>query len=464
MQNNSPTNLNFLHHSCPVCESGMIHYNFENDGGQVFQCEDCDFLFLNSGSVRGVVSDQKSKSAINEEKLRKYLDQITQYYGKKEGSLLCIGDNKGLPFLAKEAGFDAVGMDNLGKDLPRQKFNICALINVLEYDINPIGTLKRVHELLVPGGVIFIATSSLKNIWSGLKTKQANYFDYQTIQNALNKTAFNQVCISPDYKSVLARSKPLSATPKLSIIVPVFNEVNTFPQLIATLLGKELTGVEKEIIIIESNSTDGTREKVLGYNNKPGVTVVLEEKPKGKGAAVRNGLSRATGDFILIQDGDLEYDINDYDQLLIPLLNYRRAFVLGSRHQKGFKMRHFETAPVTSFIMNVGQKFFVTLLNLFCWQKLKDPFTMYKVFRRDCLYGLTFGANRFDFDFELVIKLLRKGYVPLEIPINYKSRSFSEGKKVSIIRDPLTWIVALFRYRFERLYQNKYYKDAKIDK
>jgi glycosyltransferase involved in cell wall biosynthesis len=241
---------------------------------------------------------------------------------------------------------------------------------------------------------------------------------------------------------------------KVSIIVPVFNEAKTFSQMMGLLSEKNISSLEKEIIIVESNSTDGTREAVLEYKNKPEVKIILEDKPRGKGAAVRTGLLHATGDFILIQDGDLEYDLNDYDKLLAPLIKNEAAFVLGSRHVNGWKMRHFETAPWTSFIMNVGHVFFVTLLNILCGQKLKDPFTMYKVFRRDCLHGLTFKANRFDFDFELVIKLLRKGYVPLEIPINYKSRSFSEGKKVSIIRDPLTWIVALFRFRFEKLYQN----------
>jgi hypothetical protein len=87
------------------------------------------------------------------------------------------------------------------------------------------------------------------------------------------------------------------------------------------------------------------------------------------------------------------------------------------------------------------------------WQSLNDPFSMYKVFRRDCLYGLTFECNRFDFDFELVIKLLRKGYRPVEIPVNYRSRSLSEGKKVTVLGDPLTWLRALVRFRFQHLYE-----------
>jgi len=241
--------------------------------------------------------------------------------------------------------------------------------------------------------------------------------------------------------------------PKLTIIVPVFNEAKTFPKMMEMLYEKKIPSVEKEIIIVESNSTDGTREAVLKYKGRSEVKIILEDKPKGKGAAVRKGLAHATGDFVLIQDGDLEYDLDDYDKLLAPLISGEAAFVLGSRHLKGWKMRHFETAPFTSFMMNVGHVFFATLLNVLCGVNLKDPFTMYKVFRRDSLDGLTFKANRFDFDFELVIKLLRKGYVPREIPISYKSRSFSEGKKISIVWDPLSWIVALFRFRFGRLYE-----------
>jgi hypothetical protein len=101
--------------------------------------------------------------------------------------------------------------------------------------------------------------------------------------------------------------------------------------------------------------------------------------------------------------------------------------------------------------MNVGHVFFTGLFNVVYGTRLRDPFTMFKVFRRDCIHGLTFESNRFDFDWELVGKLVRAGYRPLEIPVNYRSRSFAEGKKVSFFRDPLTWIRACFKYRFTRL-------------
>jgi hypothetical protein len=114
-------------------------------------------------------------------------------------------------------------------------------------------------------------------------------------------------------------------------------------------------------------------------------------------------------------------------------------------------LRSFQGNRLTSGLLNLGHWFFKTLVNVLFGVKLGDPFTMYKVFRRDCLSGLKLECNRFDLDFELVIKLIRKGYVPMEIPVNYRSRSFSEGKKVSMFRDPLTWFRALVKYRLQRL-------------
>ena len=206
-----------------------------------------------------------------------------------------------------------------------------------------------------------------------------------------------------------------------------------------------------EIVVVESGSTDGTRELVARYANHPRVTVVWEDRPRGKGHAVRAGLERISGDFVMIQDADLEYDLEDYESLLEPLLHGREAFVLGARHGGGaWKMRQFTGQPLLSVVMNAAHVFFTVLTNLLFGARMRDPFTMYKVFRRDCLYGLRFECDRFDFDFELVIKLLRKGYTPHEVPVNYRSRSFTEGKKVSFVSDPLTWLRALAKFRLAK--------------
>ena len=238
----------------------------------------------------------------------------------------------------------------------------------------------------------------------------------------------------------------------LSVIVPIYNEAATVRQSLDAILAKSVPGWTLQIIMVESNSTDGTRSIVQTYNAHPRVKLILEDRPRGKGHAVRAGLAHATGDVILIQDADLEYDLDDYDILLAPLAAGRQEFVLGSRHgEGGWAIRKFSDQPFQALILNLAHWGFTLLINvaLFIW--LKDPFTMYKVFRRECLEGLTFECNRFDFDWELLMKLVRKGHRPIEIPISYKSRSFKEGKKISMFRDPLTWLWAVVKYRFVKL-------------
>jgi cellulose synthase/poly-beta-1,6-N-acetylglucosamine synthase-like glycosyltransferase len=184
------------------------------------------------------------------------------------------------------------------------------------------------------------------------------------------------------------------------------------------------------------------------HTDHPDVRVVLQPRPRGKGNAVREGLAMARGDIVMIQDADLEYDFDDYDGLLAPLLASQAMFVLGTRHQGGWKMRKFNDAPLTAAIFNLGHGFFRSLINLTLRTRMSDPFTMFKVFRRDALFGIDLLCNRFDLDIELVMKLVRKGYVPLEIPVNYIARSFAEGKKVSIFRDGLTWVWTILKVRF----------------
>jgi glycosyltransferase involved in cell wall biosynthesis len=233
------------------------------------------------------------------------------------------------------------------------------------------------------------------------------------------------------------------------VIVPVYNEAQTARITLDALLAKAVPGLQLEVVIVESNSTDGSREIVNSFREHPRVRLILEDKPRGKGHAVRGGLQAATGDIILIQDADLEYSLDDYEPLLQPILAGERDFVLGSRHGKGgFKMRHFENQPVRAFVLNTAHWTFTLLINVSLGIWLRDPFTMYKVFRRDCLAGLTFECNRFDFDWELLIKLIRAGHRPLEIPVSYNSRSFAEGKKVRIFRDPVTWLWAWAKSRF----------------
>jgi glycosyltransferase involved in cell wall biosynthesis len=238
----------------------------------------------------------------------------------------------------------------------------------------------------------------------------------------------------------------------VSVIVPVFNEIATVRTALDALVAKRIAGYELHLVVVESNSTDGSRDVVISYRGLPSVTVILEEFPKGKGHAVRAGLDAATGEIVMIQDADLEYDLADYEKLLAPIAAGEHAFVLGSRHtRRGWAIRKFTDEKVRAAVLNMAHWIFTLMINASLGIWLTDPFTMYKVFRRDCLKGLRLECNRFDFDWELLIKLVRKGYRPVEIPVSYHSRSFSEGKKVSMFRDPVTWIYALAKYRFQPL-------------
>ena len=245
---------------------------------------------------------------------------------------------------------------------------------------------------------------------------------------------------------------PLPARPRLSVVVPAFNERATIAAALDAITAKRVDGWDLEIIIVESNSTDGTREIVQRYAALPHVRTILEDRPRGKGHAVRAGFAQATGDVLLIQDADLEYDLADYEALLAPLRAGTHTFVLGSRHGGSrWFIRHMDEQVLHAFVLNAGHWFFTALIDLSLGLSLRDPFTMYKVFRRECLAGLTLEANRFDFDWELLIKLVRKGHVPVEIPVRYNSRSFKEGKKVAMFRDPPQWLWAWAKYRFQRL-------------
>lgn len=391
-------------------------------------------------------------------------------------------------------------------------FDVCVFADVIEHTRDPLAVVTRAWELLAPGGTLFVAIPSLdswsarlmRQSWMEFKTEHLFYFDSRTLESLLVRAGFDRVRIdrgrktlSPDYViahfdrfhvpvisplgrfvkavtpgvllrqrmgvvasgiDVLAHKSEAGPIDRrrgtLSVVMPVFNERATFAEVAGPLVAREMPGLDLELVIVESNSTDGTRDEVRKFEGLPGVKVIYEDRPRGKGHAVRAGLEAATGDFVLIQDADLEYDLNDYEILLEPLRAFRCAFVLGARHGmdgKTWKMRHFTDQVLLSRVMNFGHLFFTWLFNTVYGQRLRDPFTMYKVFRRDCLHGLTFESNRFDFDWELAGKLVRAGYTPLEIPVNYSSRSFKEGKKVSFWRDPFTYFRACFKYRFVRL-------------
>jgi len=387
-----------------------------------------------------------------------------------------------------------------------RRFDFVVFADVLEHVRDPRAFLRHVHELLEPNGIAVAICPSTDSLsarlmgasWMEFKLEHLWYYSKANISRLMYDESFGALRIFPARKTLSAdyitehfirypvrpitgflrtlrgllpsalRRYPVKVTASgivviakrlekrqprmLSIIMPAYNEAATVRGAIERVLAKSIDSLATELIIVESNSTDGTRDVVNSFADRSCVRVILQDRPRGKGNAVREGLQNARGDFILIQDADDEYDIEDYDALLEPLISGEAAFVLGARHGGGsWKMREFTGKPITSMMFNFGHWFFASLINLVYWQNMKDPFTMYKVFRADCLDGLTFRCDRFDFDHELVIKMVRKGYVPVEIPVNYRSRSFAEGKKVDSLRDPLTWLATIIRLRFEKI-------------
>jgi glycosyltransferase involved in cell wall biosynthesis len=246
----------------------------------------------------------------------------------------------------------------------------------------------------------------------------------------------------------------LAAPLTLSVIIPVFNEAETVVTALEAVLGIELPGVQLQVIVVESNSSDGTRELIFPFEADARVELLLQNEALGKGSAVREALGRARGDVILIQDADLEYSVDDYPHLLAPILAGECDFVLGCRHVPGQPIRVMDGARRTSVILDLAHWVFTGLFDVVYGVKLRDPFTMYKVFRHECVVGVRFTSNRFDFDWELVGKLVRLGYRPIEVPVSYKARSFGGGKKIRFFRDPPTWIAACFRFRFARLHDD----------
>jgi glycosyltransferase involved in cell wall biosynthesis len=239
---------------------------------------------------------------------------------------------------------------------------------------------------------------------------------------------------------------------KLSIIFPVYNERNTLTEILDDVLSFQMEGIELEVVIVEGNSTDGTRELVRGYESRPNVRVIYEEVPRGKGAAVRTGLAEITGDILLIQDGDLEYRVADYPKVLQPIIDGSADIVFGSRaldpgtHWQYRKFKGFE--GIYGFVINFGGVFFTSLFNLLYGTKLSDGATMFKVYRTSLLKDLELKSNGFDFDWEMQAKMAKKGCKFYETPVSYKARSRAEGKKIVFWRDGFAVLIAIIRYRF----------------
>ena len=223
---------------------------------------------------------------------------------------------------------------------------------------------------------------------------------------------------------------------KLSVVIPVYNEAGTIREIIQKVLAAPS---KKEVIVIDDGSTDGTRD-ILQREAPDGVVVLFQDSNRGKGAALRAGFQKVTGDIVLVQDADLEYDPAEYPRLLKPIVDGRADVVYGSRFSG-------ETHRVLFFWHYVGNRFLTMLSNMLTNLNLSDMETCYKVFRADILKRLVLRSNRFGFEPEFTAKVARLGCRIYEVPVSYHGRGYESGKKITW-KDGLSAIGSIIRYRF----------------
>ena len=224
---------------------------------------------------------------------------------------------------------------------------------------------------------------------------------------------------------------------KLSIVIPVYNEQASLKDVVHRV---KAVDYDKEIILVDDCSTDGSREILEEFKDLEGYHVLFHTKNRGKGAALRSGFAHATGDFIIIQDADLEYDPADYPVLLKPIVDGRADVVYGSRFLGG-------PHRVLFYWHSVGNKFLTTLSNMFTNLNLTDMETGYKVFSKKVIDSITLKCDRFGFEPEITSKIARKNFRVFEVPISYSGRDYSEGKKITW-KDGVAALWFIIRFRF----------------
>ena len=226
---------------------------------------------------------------------------------------------------------------------------------------------------------------------------------------------------------------------KVSILIPVYNEKQTLEKLLEKVEEAPFAGLEKEIILVDDCSTDGTKDILKNFENK--YKVLYHDVNQGKGAALRTGFSAVTGDIAVIQDADLEYDPKDYDGVLQLILNDEADVAYGSRF---LDLTQSKTVVKINFLAN---KMLTLMTNILFGSKLTDMETCYKAFKTEFIKGITIKSDRFDFEPEITAKMFKKKARIKEAPISYKGRTFEEGKKVSMI-DGIHAVIALIRFKF----------------
>ena len=224
---------------------------------------------------------------------------------------------------------------------------------------------------------------------------------------------------------------------KISVVMPVYNEIQTITEIITRVQNVQL---EKELIIVDDFSTDGTRE-YLQTLDAENIRIFFHEQNSGKGAALQTGFQHVTGDVVVVQDADLEYNPEEYFLLLKPILDNRADVVYGSRFLTGSERR------VLLFWHSLGNKFLTFLSNMITDLNLSDMETCYKMFKADILKEIRIEQNRFGFEPEFTVKIARKNYRIYEVGISYSGRDYSEGKKIGW-KDGVAVLWCLLKYRF----------------
>lgn len=230
---------------------------------------------------------------------------------------------------------------------------------------------------------------------------------------------------------------------RLSIVMPVFNEKVTLEEIVQRVMEVSV-GMDKELIMVDDGSTDGTRDlygKIVASYPDGLIQFHMHERNQGKGAALRTGFSHATGDIVLVQDADLEYDPQDYVRLLRPILDGRADVVYGSRFVGG------EAHRVLFFWHMIGNQLLTLASNAMTNLNLTDMETCYKVFRAEVLKSITIKSNRFDFEPEITAKVAKGRWRIYEVGISYSGRDYDEGKKIGL-KDAFQAIWTIFKYRF----------------
>ena len=229
---------------------------------------------------------------------------------------------------------------------------------------------------------------------------------------------------------------------KLSIIIPAYNEEKTIVEILNKVIAVDLGTLEKEIIVIDNNCKDKTAEFARSVRG----VQVLEEKAPGKGAALKCGIAAATGDIIIFQDSDLEYDPEDFPAVIEPILSGKSKIVLGVRIEERRK-ESFLNWIYINFLGSLGNHAITWLTNILYWNNAGEYEGCYKAFTQDVLRSVEVHTNNFDYDNELVCKLLKRGHTTVGVPIHYYPRDYAEGKKINW-KHGFRILWTIFKYRF----------------